>query len=185
MFSNRWRLSKKFFLLFSFFLIAFFGARILSNKFHTLLSFFHYLTFPSQLPVTTFVKEEHLVSGTATPWAPMFSHLYSCPVCFGYGMCNEVMKDSVLFHGELSMAHNTKIMWKKGVLRTQRILISSLVSEEWNKFDEFICRNASQTIPCDLSAAIWKTVFANSNLLSTENFRNLNALLDIPLSQLA
>ncbi|GFR04396.1 tigger transposable element-derived protein 6 [Trichonephila clavata] len=122
---------------------------------------------------------------TAVPWAPMFSHLYSCPVCFGYGMCNEVMKSSVLFHGELTLSQNSRIMWKKGVLQTRRVLISSLTADEWNKFDEFICKNASHSIPCNLSAASWKTVLALENLLDLEQFKNLNALLDIPVSQFA
>ncbi|GFV68552.1 tigger transposable element-derived protein 6 [Trichonephila clavipes] len=122
---------------------------------------------------------------TAVPWAPMFSHLYSCPVCFGYGMCNEVMKSSVLFHGELTLSQNSRIMWKKGVLQTRRVLISSLTADEWNKFDEFICKNASHSIPCNLSVASWKTVLALENLLDLEKFKNLNALLDIPVSQFA
>lgn len=133
----------------------------------------------------TFKTQEMLKPETAVPWIPSFSHMYSCPICFGYGMCNEITKGTVLFHGELTLAHNNKILWKKGVLQTQRVLISSLISEEWSKLDEFLCRNASQAVPCDLPSAIWKTALAEEDLLSIQKFKNLNSLLDVPHSQLA
>lgn len=129
--------------------------------------------------------QENTKPESAMPWAPSFSTMYSCPICFGYGMCNEVMKGSMLFHGELTLAHNSKILWKKGVLQTQRVLISSLISEEWSKLDEFLCRNASQAVPCDLSSAVWKTALAAEDLLSLQKFKNLNSLLEVPFSQLA
>ncbi|KAG8198635.1 hypothetical protein JTE90_026531 [Oedothorax gibbosus] len=100
-------------------------------------------------------------------------------------MCNDIMKGSILYHGELSTPQNARIIWRKGVLQTRRVLISSLIADEWSKFDEFICRNASQSFPCDISSASWKTTLALENLLDMKKFRNLNFLLDIPVNQFA
>lgn len=177
-----YRRSKKFLVIFALIIVLFLSSKIWTSKYDTIIAFIYKLSEYSQPNLKT---EENTKPETILPWAPSFSHMYSCPICFGYAMCNEVMKGSVLFHGELTLAHNTKILWKKGVLQTRRVLISSLISEEWNKFDEFLCRNASQAVPCDLSSAIWKTVFAVEDLLSLQKFRNLNSLLDVPLTQLA
>ncbi|KAF8790030.1 hypothetical protein HNY73_005116 [Argiope bruennichi] len=159
--------------------------RLLKAKLSNVIMLIHQQPFFSESAVSSTEEFDDHGKRTIVPWAPMFSHLYSCPVCFGYGMCNEVMKGSVLFHGELTLSQNSRIMWKKGVLQTRRVLISSLTADEWNKFDEFICRNASHSIPCNLSAASWKTVLALENLLDLEKFKQLNSLLDISINQLA
>ncbi|XP_015919300.1 divergent protein kinase domain 2A isoform X2 [Parasteatoda tepidariorum] len=158
------------------------GVKFLRHKILGVVSFIHGL-HPVSLPTLVAIKKQS--ERTTVDFAPLFSHLYSCPVCFGYGICNQVMKSSILFHGELVMPYNNRIVWKKGVLHTQRVLISSLVAEEWNRFDEFICRNASYSVPCDIPAAIWKTSLALDNLLKPDNFKNLNILLDIPFNQFA
>lgn len=163
-------------------MVIFFGLSFLATRLFNAFSLIFHLSY---FPPTSITSQEKNSPTTVVPLAPMFSHLYSCPVCFGYGMCNDVMKGSILFHGELSMSQNTRILWRKGVLQTRRVLISSLVADEWSKFDEFICRNASQPIPCDLSTASWKTILALENLLDMKTFRNLNILLDIPVSQFA
>ncbi|XP_055930257.1 uncharacterized protein LOC129960713 isoform X2 [Argiope bruennichi] len=180
---QRW--PKKIIMLVFFFATLFFGMRLLKAKLSNVIMLIHQQPFFSESAVSSTEEFDDHGKRTIVPWAPMFSHLYSCPVCFGYGMCNEVMKGSVLFHGELTLSQNSRIMWKKGVLQTRRVLISSLTADEWNKFDEFICRNASHSIPCNLSAASWKTVLALENLLDLEKFKQLNSLLDISINQLA
>ncbi|GFU54348.1 tigger transposable element-derived protein 6 [Nephila pilipes] len=180
---QRW--PKKIIMLVFFFATILFGMKLLKMKLASVILLIHHQSYSSEPALSNIGDVENNGKKTAVPWAPMFSHLYSCPVCFGYGMCNEVMKSSVLFHGELTMSQNSRIMWKKGVLQTRRVLISSLTADEWNKFDDFVCKNASHSIPCNLSAASWKTVLAMENLLDIEKFKNLNALLDIPVSQLA
>lgn len=176
-----YRRSKKFLLIGCLIIILFLSFQIWKIKTEKIVSFFYK---SSESTMSNSLKMEQK-SETAIQLSPSFSHIYSCPICFGYGMCNEVMKGSILFHGELTLAPNMKILWKKGVLQTRRVLISSLPSEEWNKLDESLCRNASQAVPCDLSSVIWKTVFAQEDLLSIQKFRNLNSLLDLPLTQLA
>ncbi|CAL1263451.1 unnamed protein product [Larinioides sclopetarius] len=180
---QRW--PKKIIMLMVFFTTLFFGMKLLKTKLSNVIILIHQQPYFSESTFSSTEELDNHGKKTVAPWAPMFSHLYSCPVCFGYGMCNEVMKGSVLFHGELTLSQNSRIMWKKGVLQTRRVLISSLTADEWNKFDEFVCRNASHSIPCNLSAASWKTVLALENLLDLEKFKQLNSLLDIPVSQLA
>lgn len=178
-----YRRSRKFLLLVCFLTLVFLVLRVWYLKIDKFVELFNKLSGSSMSDSSK--SRNNIKTETAVSWAPSFSHMYSCPICFGYGMCNEVMKGSVLFHGELTLAHNTKILWKKGVLQTRRVLISSLTSEEWSKLDEFLCRNASEAVPCDLSSAIWKTVFGQEDLLSVQRFRSLNSLLDLPLTQLA
>lgn len=178
------RRSKKFLLLGFIIFLLLLSIRLWKIKYDEVLAFIYRLSDIS-LSNNSFKTREIMKPGTALPWMPSFSHMYSCPICFGYAMCSEVTKGSVLFHGELTLAHNSKILWKKGVLQTRRVLISSLISEEWSKLDEFLCRNASQAVPCDLSSAVWKTVLADEDLLSIHKFKNLNSLLEVPLTQLA
>ncbi|GIY32460.1 tigger transposable element-derived protein 6 [Caerostris extrusa] len=71
--------------------------KLLKTKLSHVLLLIHQQSYFSQSTFNVESLDEH-GQKTAIPWAPMFSHLYSCPVCFGYGMCNEVMKSSVLFH---------------------------------------------------------------------------------------
>lgn len=178
------RRSRKFLFFGFLILILLLSTRLLKVKYVEIIAFINKISGSMQSD-SNFQTQETTKSETAAPWIPSFSHMYSCPICFGYGMCNEVLKGSVLFHGELTLAHNNKMLWKKGVLQTRRVLISSLVSEEWSKLDEFLCRNASQAVPCDLSAAIWKTALADEDLLSIQKFKHLNSLLEVPYTQLA
>ncbi|GFY60090.1 tigger transposable element-derived protein 6 [Trichonephila inaurata madagascariensis] len=180
---QRW--PKKIVMIVFFFATILLGMKLLKMKLSSVIFLINHQSYSYDSTLSNIEDLDNNGKKTAVPWAPMFSHLYSCPVCFGYGMCNEVMKSSVLFHGELTLSQNSRIMWKKGVLQTRRVLISSLTADEWNKFDEFICKNASHSIPCNLSVASWKTVLALENLLDLEKFKNLNTLLDIPVSQFA
>ncbi|XP_054721807.1 LOW QUALITY PROTEIN: uncharacterized protein LOC129231503 [Uloborus diversus] len=142
------------------------------------LSTFFFIYF-SKASVVNLKQLESVTTGHSSS---EFRHAYYCPTCFGYSICRDFIKGSVLFYGDLPIAHNPRITWRKSVLELQRVVITSPSLEEWNKFDEFVCRNASMGVPCDISSAVWKTVLATENFLAIDNFRNLNALLDVPLA---
>lgn len=129
------------------------------------------INIDNKLIKKSFEKETVFVQATK------FSQ-HSCPACFGSRMCSEIDAESMMLNGHLPNTHQNRISWKKGSLASEKVLISSPVFDEWNKFDEFVCRNASQLVPCDVPVSVRKTVLAADSMLLLQRFRNLYEVLD-------
>ncbi|XP_076332813.1 divergent protein kinase domain 2B-like isoform X2 [Tachypleus tridentatus] len=105
-------------------------------------------------------------------------HLHTCPACFGRDLCTDLESGALeLYKNSKTESHN--LSWREAVLnKNDKVIVSSAADSSWNRFDQFICNNASKGFPCDVSTGIRASYLASNQLMTADGLRNLHKVLD-------
>lgn len=102
----------------------------------------------------------------------------TCPACFGKDFCTDIDTGLVELYKNSKTELHEIITREASLHKTEKVTVSSMTDAQWNKFDKFICRNASKSFPCDVSAAIRTGYLTSYQALTVDGLRNLYQVLD-------
>ncbi|XP_022250473.1 deleted in autism-related protein 1 homolog isoform X2 [Limulus polyphemus] len=105
-------------------------------------------------------------------------HIDMCPACFGKEICTDIEAGLVEISKNSKTEFRELIMREASLHKTEKVVVSSVTDALWNKFDKFICQNASKSFPCDVSAAISTGYLTSNQALTVDGLRNLYKVLD-------
>ena len=95
-----------------------------------------------------------------------------CPACFGLDLCEDIQE------GELKLINEheeTSNLFFRGTFKrydvpglTRVMVVAYDSSEEFKLFDDFICKNASAGLGCDVGDAVMDTFMAGHDALKPQ-----------------
>ncbi|XP_022254124.1 uncharacterized protein LOC106469853 isoform X2 [Limulus polyphemus] len=105
-------------------------------------------------------------------------HIHTCPACFGKDLCTDIETGSLeLYKNSKTESHD--LSWREAILhKADKVVVSSVSDSSWNKFDQYICNNASKKFPCDVSTGIMASYLASNRVMTADGLRNLYRVLD-------
>lgn len=105
-------------------------------------------------------------------------HLHTCPACFGKDLCTDIESGALKLYKN-SKTESRGLSWREAVLnKNDKVIVSSAAESSWNRFDQFICNNASKGFLCDVSTGIRASYLASNRLMTADGLRNLHKVLD-------